>query len=179
MLIKLRFAFADIFLGAVAISLMGWHFQASTGQPRNGPSNVKLAKNKNVAFEERLADPVALMDCSSCGRNSRIGHCFRHGIEINRRRPESFSGPSWVRNCAASTKQRWGRPCPCRIRQRWQLPARNIRNAVNIGWSSDGDKEDFEKVETLDPGTIILLPKTQTERGTRNAVPFRPRSISN
>ena len=46
------------------------------------------------------------------------------------------------------------------------LPARNIRNAVRIDWSSDGDRKDFDKIESLDPGTIILLPKTQTERGT-------------
>ena len=49
---------------------------------------------------------------------------------------------------------------------RGNLPARKIRNAVKIGWSSDGDKKEFEKIEVLDPGTIILLPKTQTERGT-------------
>lgn len=43
---------------------------------------------------------------------------------------------------------------------RGNLPARKIRNAVKIGWSSDGDKKEFEKIEVLDPGTIILLPKT-------------------
>ena len=55
---------------------------------------------------------------------------------------------------------------------RGNLPARKIRNAVKIGWSSDGDKEDFEKIETLDQGTIVLLPKTQTERGTGTLSPF-------
>ena len=56
------------------------------------------------------------------------------------------------------------------------LPARKIRNAVKVGWSSDGDKKEFEKIEVLDPGTIILLPKTK-QNGERERFPV-PTSLN-
>jgi hypothetical protein len=46
------------------------------------------------------------------------------------------------------------------------LPARNIRDDVKIAWSSDGDKRDFDEIDLSKSGTFLLLPKSETERGT-------------
>jgi hypothetical protein len=46
------------------------------------------------------------------------------------------------------------------------LPARNIRNQIKIGWFDDGNKSDFEDVEITEPSSVLLLPKTEFERGT-------------
>jgi hypothetical protein len=46
------------------------------------------------------------------------------------------------------------------------LPARNIHNQIKIGWFDDGNKENFEEVRITDPGSVLLLPKTEFERGT-------------
>ena len=48
------------------------------------------------------------------------------------------------------------------------LPARNVRNNVKIGWFEDGNKKDFEKVEVEEEGAVLILPKTEIERGTPN-----------
>jgi hypothetical protein len=45
------------------------------------------------------------------------------------------------------------------------LPARNVRNNVKIGWFEDGNKKDFERVE-VEEGTVLILPGTKIERGT-------------
>ena len=41
----------------------------------------------------------------------------------------------------------------------------NVRNGVKIGWFDDGEKKDFEEVK-IEPGTILLLPGLEVERGT-------------
>jgi hypothetical protein len=46
------------------------------------------------------------------------------------------------------------------------LPARNIRNQIKIGWFDDGNKTDFAEVEITDPGSVLLVPKAEFERGT-------------
>jgi hypothetical protein len=47
------------------------------------------------------------------------------------------------------------------------LPARNVRNEVKIGWFDDQrDKSDFEPVQILEPGKIFIASKADGERGT-------------
>jgi hypothetical protein len=46
------------------------------------------------------------------------------------------------------------------------LPARNVHNQVKIKWFEDGNKSDFGPVAITDPGSIVLLPKIEIERGT-------------
>lgn len=48
------------------------------------------------------------------------------------------------------------------------LPARNVRNNVKIGWFDNRDKIDFDKVTMGNEGGILLLPKMKVERGTLN-----------
>jgi hypothetical protein len=46
------------------------------------------------------------------------------------------------------------------------LPARNIRSQIKIGSFDDGNKSNFEEVKITDPGSVLLLPTTDFERGT-------------
>ncbi len=46
------------------------------------------------------------------------------------------------------------------------LPAKKVRNEVKIGWFDDGNKSDFDEVKITDPGTILLVPNLEVERGT-------------
>jgi hypothetical protein len=46
------------------------------------------------------------------------------------------------------------------------LPAKKVRNEVKIGWFDDGNKTDFDEVKITDPGTILLVPNLEVERGT-------------
>ena len=175
MLIKLQFRFPDIFLGilvAVAIFLIGMAFSGSHRPTNdNGPSNDQTgAKNKNVAADERLADYTLALDgltlvlvvaTIGLGIVSAIG--IRNQSKETRILQRAFMGTK-----PRGLHKTSGRGVLAHVAcvNGGNLPARNIRNAVKIGWSSDGDKKEFEKIEVLDPGTIILLPKTQTERGT-------------
>jgi hypothetical protein len=45
------------------------------------------------------------------------------------------------------------------------LPARNVRNAVKIELSDDGEKAVFEDVK-VEPGRMLITPKAKVERGT-------------
>lgn len=46
------------------------------------------------------------------------------------------------------------------------LPAKDVRNQVNIRWFADGNKSDFDAVTITEPGAILLLPKVEVEWGT-------------
>jgi hypothetical protein len=180
MLIKLRFRLPDVFLGmllVVAVFLIGMTFSGSYRQANdNGPSsNQAETKNKNVAAEERLADYTLALDgltfvlvvaTIGLGIVSYIG--IRNQTKDTRVLQRAYLGTE-LRNLHIMNQNVIAHVA---FVNQGNLPARNIRNAVKICWSSDGDKEDFEKVETLDPGTIVLLPKTQTERGTGALSPF-------
>ena len=174
MLIKLRFRLPDVFLGmlfAVAVFLIGMAFSGSYRQANdNGPSNYQTeTENKNVSAEERLADYTLALDgltlvlvvaTIGLGIVSYVG--IRNQTKDTRVLRRAYLGTE-VRGLRVINGNVIAHVA---FANRGNLPARKIRNAVKIGWSGDGNKEDFEKVEALDPGTIILLPKTQTERGT-------------
>jgi hypothetical protein len=50
------------------------------------------------------------------------------------------------------------------------MPARSVRNEIEIGWSPDDEKSDFKAITIpeANPDTLLLIPKGQYERGTRN-----------
>jgi hypothetical protein len=50
------------------------------------------------------------------------------------------------------------------------LPARNVRNEIKIGWSSDGEKSVFEPITISEANrdALLLVPKAEYERGTQN-----------
>ena len=174
MLIKLRFRLPDVFLGmllVVAAFLIGMTFSGSYRQANdNGPSSDQAeTKNKNVAAEERLADYTLALDgltlvlvaaTIGLGVVSYIG--IRKQTKDTRILQRAYMGTE-PRNLRIMNQSVIAHVA---FVNQGNLPARSIRNTVKIGWSSDGNKEDFERVEGFDPGSITLLPKTQTERGT-------------
>jgi hypothetical protein len=163
MLIKLRFRLPDVFLGmlfVVVVFLIGMAFSGSYRQTNdNGPSNNQAeTKNKNVAAEERLADYTLALDgltfvlvvaIIGLGIVSYIG--IRNQTKDTRVLQRAYLGTE-LRNLHIMNQNVIAHVA---YMNQGNLPTRNIRNAVKIGWFSDGEKKDFDNIETLDPGTIM------------------------
>ena len=53
------------------------------------------------------------------------------------------------------------------------LPARNVRNEVKIGWfdENEGEREHFEEVKIPEKGSAVILARSEIERGTAALTP--------